>query len=72
MGAEAKTLSAGNAEEIANWCGGRRVIQENALDSSVTAPGVNVPVGDGVQRAQVGDTIIRHHDGSFSIERQMR
>lgn len=72
MGAEARTLSLGNAEELANWCGGRRVVQENALDDSVTAPGVNVPVGETVQRAQVGDTIIKHHDGSFSIERRMR
>jgi len=63
-------LTENNAESIAEWCGGRAVVQHNALDYDLTTPGVNVPVGDEVQRAQVGDTVIRNHDGSFRIEKK--
>jgi hypothetical protein len=70
MGSEARTLTVRNADELAEWCGGRRVVQENALDSSVTTPGLNVPTNNGVQRAQVGDTIIHNHDGSFDIQKR--
>jgi hypothetical protein len=67
MTSEAKTLTEDNAQEVAQWCGGRAVIQHDALDHDVTTPGVNVPVGDSVQRAQVGDMVIRNDDGSFQI-----
>jgi hypothetical protein len=70
MSSEAKTLDQNNAEHIATWCGGRAVVQHDALDHDSTAPGVNVPVGDSVERAQVGDTVIRNHDGSFRISRR--
>lgn len=69
MSEEAKTLTRMNAEQIAEWCGGRAVVQHDALDHDLTTPGVNVPVGDEVQRAQVGDMVIRQHDGSFRIAR---
>lgn len=67
MSEEAKTLTQVNAEQIAEWCGGRAVVQHDALDHDRTTPGVNVPVGEEVQRAQVGDMVIRKHDGSFRI-----
>lgn len=69
MASEARILTRDNAEFIAHWCGGRAVIQEDALDSSLTTPGVNVPTADGVQRAQVGDMVIRNHDGSYRIHK---
>jgi hypothetical protein len=67
----ARTLTRSNADEIAEWCGGRRVVQHDALDDSVTFPSVNVPVGNSVERAQVGDVIIRNPDGTFRIDRQL-
>lgn len=68
---DARTLTANNALEIAEWCGGRRVVQHDALDESVTFPAVNVPVGNEVERAQVGDVIIQNPDGTFRIHRQL-
>ena len=70
MSSESKILTEHNAEEIARWCGGRAVIQHDALDHSVTRPGVNVPVKDEVERAQVGDMVIRNDDGTFQIFKQ--
>jgi hypothetical protein len=69
---DARTLTENNAEEVAQWCGGRVVIQHDALDNDVTTSGVNVPVRDKVERAQVGDIIVHSHDGSFRIEKQAR
>jgi polysaccharide deacetylase 2 family uncharacterized protein YibQ len=68
---DARTLTQSNADEIAEWCGGRRVVQHHALDDSVTFPSVNVPVGTSVERAQLGDVVIRNSDGTFRIDRQL-
>ena len=69
MSTESRMLTAHNAEFIAEWCGGRAVIQHDALDHGSTTPAVNVPVKDGVERAQVGDMVIREEDGSFRIHK---
>lgn len=63
-------LYEGNTEMIAEWCGGRAVVQHDALDHDRTIPAVNVPTKDGVKRAQVGDAVIRDNDGSFRIEKK--
>lgn len=67
MSSEAKNLTENNAQELAQWCGGRLVQEHDALDHSQSTPGINVPVVNGVERASVGDTIIRRHDGKFEI-----
>lgn len=67
MSSEARKLTKDNAEFIAQWCGGRAVVQHDPLDHDLTTPGVNVPVGNEVERAQVGDMVIRQNDGSFRI-----
>lgn len=67
MGAEAQTLTRHNAEQIATWCGGLCVIQHDALDDAKTSPSVNVPTAQGIERAQVGDTVLREHNGQFRI-----
>lgn len=72
MASEARMLTAYNADRIAAWCGGKVVVQHDALDEWITNQAVNVPVGDGVQRAQIGDMVIRQHDGSFIISKQDR
>lgn len=64
-------LTEGNINAVAEWCVGRVVVQHDALDDSVTIPGLNVRIWDGsVQRAQIGDTLIRQIDGSFRIEKK--
>lgn len=71
MGAEARNLTEKNAEELAQWCGGRLVNEHHALDHSETTPGINVPVAGGVQRASVGDTIVRKNDGTFTVNNSL-
>jgi len=69
MASEARTLTSDNGEELARWCGGRLVREFDALNPAKSAPGINVPVGDGCERASMGDTIIRKNDGTFEIFR---
>lgn len=66
MSAEARNVTPHNTEELAQWCGGLAVDQFDSVDGT-KRPGLNVPTMLGVQRAQVGDTIIRSHDGVFEI-----
>jgi hypothetical protein len=70
MASESRTLTAKNADELAEWCQGRVVIERDALDTSVSQPGINLRVAGGeVQRASVGDAIIKLNDGTFTIFR---
>jgi hypothetical protein len=68
MGSEAKVLTRDNALQIAHWCNGRMVVEEDALSSDIKTPGINLRVSSGeIQRASMGDTIIRKNDGTFEI-----
>lgn len=67
MASEARTVSDENASFLAIWCGGKLVNEQDALSPHINHSGINVPVGDGVKRASVGDTIIRKSDGTFDI-----
>lgn len=64
---EARTLTAKNAAEIAEWCGGVVVNEIDALDPSKTQPGINLQCKQEVKRACVGNVILQHSDGSFEI-----
>jgi hypothetical protein len=64
---EAKIVTRENALAIANWCRGKPVVEHDALDHSITSPGINVPIKGGVKRASLGDMIIRNDDGTFEI-----
>lgn len=63
-----RTVTAANAAELAEWCGGRLVTEINDEDSTKTQPGINVPVGDKVMRASVGDAIIGKN-GLFMVRK---
>lgn len=69
MSSEARTLTADNAAELAAWCGGRAVKEYDALNHDSFTPGINVPINGGitVERASMGDTLIRKNDGTFEI-----
>jgi hypothetical protein len=67
MGLETRVLTASNADELAEWCEGQKVIEHDALDRNKTSPGINLLCGSEVKRASVGDTIIRRNDGTFAI-----
>jgi hypothetical protein len=68
MASEARVLTRDNALQVAAWCKGRVVGEQDALDTSVLTPGINLQVHTGdIQRASMGDTIIRRNDGTFEI-----
>jgi len=67
MSSQARTLTEKNAAELAAWCGGKSVVEHDALDDEKTSPGINVPTRDGVERASLGDSIIKNHDGTFGV-----
>lgn len=67
MGSEARILTAENATMLAEWCKGMLVNEQDAISPHINTPGINVPVGDGVERASMGDTIIRKNDGTFRV-----
>lgn len=69
---DVRTVTAANAAELAEWCGGRLVEEKNDQDPSKTQPGINVPIDliNGlVTRACVGDVIIEHN-GTFKVQKQ--
>jgi hypothetical protein len=67
---ECRTLTADNAEEIAQWCNGRVVTEYDALDHSVSSPGINLLCGEEVERASVGDVIIEKN-GTFHVSHKI-
>lgn len=63
-------VSESNVGELALWCGGVIVGEHDALDHSVISPALNLRTADGaIERASVGDMIIRNHDGTFQIRK---
>lgn len=66
---DVRTVTAANAAELAEWCGGRLVEEKNDQDPTKKQPGINVPVGDSAERACVGDVIIEHN-GTFKVQKQ--
>lgn len=56
-----------NIGQIAEWCGGKVVTEEDALNPSVTNPALNVDVAGTVKRVRPGDILIQNHDGTFQI-----
>lgn len=62
----ARQLVPGQAEDIAQWCGGRVVEVEDAIDSNQKFVGINVPTLGGAVRASEGDYIIKDNNGAFS------
>lgn len=67
MSSVARTVSEANIEEVAVWCGGAVVTEHDALDHAVTNPALNVQTVNGIERAHIGQTIIKNHDGTFQI-----
>lgn len=59
-----------NAESLAAWCGGKVVEERDALEPSKITLAVNFQAKDSVERAYVGDLLIRG-DGYFSVHRQV-
>lgn len=69
MALDARTLTNKNVWELVEWCGGKSVVEHDALDHDRTSPGINVPTKDGVERASLGDMIVQQNDGTFEVIR---
>lgn len=67
MASEAKTVSLMNVGLVAAWCEGKLVTEHDSLDHSVTNPAINLQTESGIERAYVGDTIIKNHNGTYQI-----
>lgn len=59
-----------NAEALAAWCGGKVSEEIDALDPEKKTLAVNFQAKDSVERAYVGDLLIRG-DGYYSVHRQV-
>lgn len=62
---EAQKLSPENADKLAEWCGGLKVEELDAVDSSKTYVGINIPTLEGNMRASEGDYIVKGTRGEF-------
>lgn len=58
-----------NAEALAAWCGGKVSVEIDALDPSKTRQAVNFPTRDGVERAYVGDLLVKDGDFFYDVFR---
>lgn len=62
---EARKLTRESAADLAYWCGGHVVTEEDAIDPNQCFVGVNVPTLEGVVRASEGEYIVRGMRGEF-------
>lgn len=62
-------LSETNIERIEALCDGLIVTQHDPLDYDKTSLALNVPTVNGVERAQIGDLVIRDDDGLFHVRK---
>lgn len=67
MAFEARTVSASNVEEVAVWCMGVVVEEHDAFDHTATNPAINLRTETEIERAHIGDTIIKNNSGTFQI-----
>lgn len=70
MGSESRQVSESNIEEVAEWCDGVVRMEHDALDHSVTIPALNVATIWGIERAHIGDMIIKNHNGTFRLRKK--
>jgi hypothetical protein len=67
MGSEARLVSEANIREVAAWCGGMMVEEIDPFDDAVTNPAFNVQTIKEIERAHIGDTLIKNHNGTFQL-----
>jgi hypothetical protein len=67
MASEARTVSERNIADVAEWCGGVIRKEHDAIDHSITNPALNLRTENGIERAHIGDTIIKNDNGTFQV-----
>jgi len=58
-------LSQENAQDIAQWCGGKAAFDAKPSDPTDVAVSIKIPTLEGVMRADGGDYVIRGVHGEF-------
>lgn len=66
---QAHMLSGDNVTVIADWSRSLIVDEIDAVNPESTFPALNVQCRDDVQRASLGDYVIKHEDGTFSVKK---
>jgi hypothetical protein len=51
------------------WCHGQVVEEIDPFDSDKKFPAINLETREGVSRASLGDYVIKHDDGTFSVKK---
>lgn len=49
------------------WCKGVEVEEIDPFDPDKRYPALNVHTKEGMKRASLGDAVIKHEDGTFSV-----
>lgn len=62
---QAIQVNADNGPQVAAWCGGRHVVEQKSSDHTDIAQWVEVPTLRGVEKAYVGDYVLRRSNGRF-------
>jgi len=65
----ALVVEADNASVLADWCDGVAVEEIDPFNANIKFPALNVPCGDNVKRASLGDYVLKHDDGSFDVKK---
>lgn len=61
-------LTPETAVALSVWCGGQVVEEVDPFDDELRFPAVNVPTRSGVERASLGDYVIKDEDGTFAVK----
>lgn len=62
---DAYKLTKANVDDLSLWCGGRAIVEIDALNDELEYVGINIPTLEGVMRASEGDYIIKGVKGEF-------
>jgi hypothetical protein len=54
---------------ISVWCHGNVIEEIDPFDNATRFPGINLRTREGVSRAQLGDYVIKHGDGTFEVKK---
>ncbi len=66
--AYATKLTPGNIKELATWCEGQVVVEQDALNSGTTFVGLNIFTPEGMKRVSQGEYLVKMGDEFFAAK----
>ncbi len=64
----ASKLTPGNIKELAGWCEGQVIVEQDALDSSIMFVGLNISTPEGMKRVSQGEYLVQMGDEFFAAK----